>query len=98
MKEMFKTIIKSFGFSLLTLFFLNAIIFIATINESQIIQDWTFNLERGTFLINNVPSGFEFGKIETKGLLLLLFVLGLFMKFKNTPLQSIPVSTNNISN
>jgi len=98
MKEFFKTIIKSFGFSLLTLFLLNAIIFIVTINESDIIQDWTFNIEQGTFFINNSPSGFEFERIETKGLLLLLFVLGIFMKFKNSPPQSAPVSTSNISN
>ena len=100
MKEFLKTIIKSFGLTLLTLFFLNVIIFIVTINESQIIKDWTFNLEQGTFLIDNIPSGFEFGKIETKGLLLLLFVLGLFMKFKskNDDLQNIPISTESISN
>jgi membrane-associated phospholipid phosphatase len=98
MKEFFKTIIKSFGFSLLTLFFLNVIIFIATISESQITQGWTFNIELGTFLIDNIPSGFEFGKIETKGLLLLLFVLGLFMKFKSKDEipQGIPVSSENI--
>ena len=88
-KDIFKTVLKSFGFSILTLFFLNAIIFIVTINESQIIQDWTYNFERGTFLINNIPSGFEFGRIETKSLLLLLFILGLFMKFKNTTPQNI---------
>jgi len=98
MKDFFKTIIKSFGFSLLTLFFLNLIIFILTISESQIIEEWSYNLEQGTFLINNVPSGFEFGKIETKGLLLLLFILGLFMKFKSDPLQNIPISAENISN
>ena len=98
MKVFFKVIIKSFGFSLLTLFFLNLIIFIVTISESKIIQEWTYNLEQGTFLINNVPSGFEFGKIETKSLLLLLFILGLFIKFKSDPLQSVPISTENISN
>jgi len=98
MKDFFKAIVKSFGFSLLTLFFLNLIIFIVTISESEIIQEWTYNLEQGTFLINNVPSGFEFGKIETKGLLLLLFILGLFMKFKSDTLQNAPISTGNISN
>lgn len=100
MKEFFAAIIKSFGFSLLTLFFLNTIIFIATINESRVISEWAFNIDRGTFLINNTPSGFEFSKIETKALLLLLFVLGLFMKFKskNDILQNSPIATENSSN
>jgi len=100
MKDFLKTIIKSFGFALLTLFFLNVIIFIATISESQIIQDWTFNLERGTFIIGNISYGFEFDNIETKGLLLLLFILGIFMKFKSQrdTLQNTEISTGDISN
>lgn len=79
---------------------MNAIIFITTINESQIVKNWTFNIDQCAFLIDNIPSGFEFGKIETKGLSLLFFVLGLFMKFKsqNDTLQNVSISTENSSN
>lgn len=94
MKEFFKRIIRSLGFSIATLFTLNIIIFILTLNEYQIAQNWVFKFEKGVFLINNVASGFEFGKIETNGLLLMLFFIGIFMNFKKSTLKNeqIPAS------
>ncbi|PHS10727.1 MAG: hypothetical protein COA88_00115 [Kordia sp.] len=94
MKEFFKSTIRSLGFSIATLFTLNTIVFILTLNEYQIAQDWSFKLEKGVFLINNVASGFEFGKMETNGLLLMLFFLGIFMNFKNPPLKAKQISTS----
>jgi len=94
MKELFTRTIISLGFSIATLFTLNTIIFILTLNEYQIAQDWIFKLEKGVFFINNVASGFEFGKVETNGLLLMLFFLGIFMNFKKNTLKTeqIPAS------
>ena len=99
MKDIFKTTLKSLGFSIATIFTMNLLIFIVQFNEYNVTQDWDFNLEQGTFLINNIPTGFEFGRVETKGLLLLLFIVGIFMKFKtqNTPLQSLHVLNKNAS-
>jgi len=95
MKELFTSTIRSLVFSIATLFTLNTIIFILTLNEYQIAQDWFFKLEKGVFFINNVASGFEFGKMETNGLLLMLFFLGIFMNFKNNTIKTeqIPAST-----
>jgi len=87
MKEFFKSTIRSLGFSVATLFTLNTIVFILTLNEYQIAQDWSFKLEKGVFFINNVASGLEFGKMETNGLLLMLFLLGIFMNFKTPTLK-----------
>lgn len=94
MKEFFKRTIKSLGFSIATLFTLNTIVFFITINEYQIAQDWSFQLEKGVFFINNVASGFEFGKMETNGLLLMLFLLGIFMNFKQISLKNEQISTS----
>jgi len=90
MNSFFNTILKSFWFSLVTLFILNVIIFIASISESHMIQQWTFNITQGTFLIDNTVYGFEFDKVETKGLLLLLFILGILLNFKFK--QSTPIN------
>ena len=94
MKEFFKSTIRSLGFSIATLFTLNTIVFILTLNEYQIAQDWSFKLEKGVFLINNVPSGFEFGKMETNGLLLMLFFLGIFMNLKKPALNIAQITTS----
>jgi len=94
MKEFFKSIIRSLGFSIATLFTMNTIIFILSINEYQIAQDWSFRLEKGVFFIDNIALGFEFGKMETYCLLLMLFLLGIFMNFKKPSInvEQIPTS------
>lgn len=94
MKELFKSTIRSLGFSIATLFTLNTIVFILTLNEYQIAQDWSFNLEKGVFFINNIASGFEFGKMETNGLLLMLFFSGIFMNFKKSTIKPEHIPTS----
>jgi len=70
---------------------MNLLIFIVDINEYTIAQDWIFKLEKGAFYINNNIVGFEFGKIETNGLLLMLFFIGIFMNYKNVAVDSVHV-------
>jgi len=94
MKDFFKSTIRSLVFSIATLFTMNTIIFLLTLNEHQIAQDWSFKLEKGLFFINNVASGFEFGKMETNGLLLMLFFLGIFINFKKPTLKVEQIPTN----
>lgn len=91
MKEIFKTTLKSLGFSVATIFIMNLLIFISNINESNVTQDWFFKLEKGVFYINNIAVGFEFGKLETNGLLLMLFFIGIFMNYKKENIIIQPV-------
>jgi len=70
---------------------MNSLIFIANISEYNIAQDWEFKLEGVVFYINNSAVGFEFGKIETSGLLLMLFFIGIFMNYKKPLVKSVRI-------
>jgi len=95
MRVHLKAFVKSIVFTLTALFVLNSIIFILEFTGHTMISDWDFKLDYGTFFINNIATGFEYGNKETNILLIVLFIISILLNFKFSPLKLIHIENRN---
>lgn len=82
MNKQSKIILNSIGISILAFIVINTISFLIQLSNTELVNEWNFKWNDGTYYINNNPTGLELWNSEAVGFLFLIFIVSFIMGLK----------------